>query len=59
MQGICFVGLTLGEILCQAGQTDEGMITLKRSLEGFQQLGMVEMARQVKNIIVALTQADL
>jgi hypothetical protein len=39
LDGICFVGLDLGWILCGGGQKEEGVKILKRSRDGFIQLG--------------------
>jgi len=51
LDGICVVGCTLGQLLCAAGETDEGLTILRRSREGFLKLGQAELAKQVANLI--------
>ena len=51
LDGICFVGLFLGQLLCGAGNTEEGLDILKRSREGFEKLGQNELAAQAEKII--------
>ncbi|MBK8090927.1 MAG: CHAT domain-containing protein [Verrucomicrobiaceae bacterium] len=39
LDGISFVGLDLGRLLCAAGEQQKGLAILERSLAGFQKLG--------------------
>jgi len=51
LDGICFVGLDLGQLLCAAGQKEDGLKILARSRDGFQQLGQEELVRRVAGLI--------
>ena len=51
LDGICFVGMDLGGLLCQANQKEEGLRILERSQEGFEKLGQNELSEQVKELI--------
>jgi tetratricopeptide (TPR) repeat protein len=51
MDGICFVGLDLGQLLCAAGQREEGLAVLERSLAGFQKLGWAREIAQTEAIL--------
>ena len=51
LDGIAYVGLDLGLLLCQAGKADQGIPILQRSLEGFRHLGQEAMAGHVQAII--------
>ncbi len=51
LDGICFVGLDLGQLLCAAGQRDEGLQILSRSRDGFRHLGWTQLAEQVESLI--------
>ena len=51
LDGICVVGVSLGQLMCMGGQRDEGLEVLKRSQEGFTKLGQGEMARQTQELI--------
>ena len=51
LDGICFVGVTYGQLLCQSGNTEQGLIILKRSKDGFIKLGQIDYARQIENLI--------
>jgi hypothetical protein len=51
LDGICYVGLDFGQLLCAAGQREEGLAVLERSRDGFAQLGRSEKARYVQSII--------
>ncbi len=51
LDGICFVGLDFGQLLCGAGHKTEGIEILNRSMEGFSQLGQLNLARQVAGLI--------
>jgi tetratricopeptide (TPR) repeat protein len=56
LEGICFVGLDLGELHCRNGQTKTGIEILKRSQEGFNEMGQDEKARKVEQIIKRIQQ---
>jgi tetratricopeptide (TPR) repeat protein len=56
LDGICIVGLDLGQLLCRAGQHDDGMAILKRSRNGFQQLGRTDAARHTQALIDKFSQ---
>ena len=47
------IGLVLGKLLCQSGQTKEGIPILQHSLEGFTRLGQTRSATQVAELIDA------
>jgi tetratricopeptide (TPR) repeat protein len=51
LDGICVLGLDLGRLLCQAGQTEQGLEILKSSHSGFLKLGQPAMAEQVGQMI--------
>ncbi|KPA10814.1 hypothetical protein MHK_008980, partial [Candidatus Magnetomorum sp. HK-1] len=51
LDGICFIGLQLGQLLCYFNQTEEGLAILKRSKEGFIQLQQPQMAQQIDEIM--------
>ena len=51
LEGICVVGLDLGQLLCGGGQQEQGLSILKRSQEGFTQLGQEQMADHVQRLI--------
>lgn len=51
LDGICMVGLDLGQLLCMAGQRDEGLQVLARSRDGFLKLGQPDMARQTQELM--------
>ncbi|KPA13511.1 hypothetical protein MHK_006282, partial [Candidatus Magnetomorum sp. HK-1] len=51
LDGVCHVGLQLGQLLCHFNQTEEGLAILKRSKEGFIQLQQPQMAQQVDEIM--------
>jgi tetratricopeptide (TPR) repeat protein len=48
---LCYVGMYLGHLLCQADQKEDGIRILRRSEEGFLKLGWDHQARQVEEII--------
>jgi tetratricopeptide (TPR) repeat protein len=56
LDGICFVGLDLGQLLCAAGQRQEGIAILIRSRDGFVKLGRPEEAQQVQALLDKFTQ---
>jgi hypothetical protein len=45
------VGLYLGQLLCQKGQTREGLMILEKSREGFKKLGQKEYEEQAQELI--------
>ena len=51
LDGICWVGLDLGQMLCAAGQQEEGLKILQRSLDGFKTLGQEQYVQHVQAII--------
>jgi len=51
LDGICYVGLDLGQLLCQANQKEKGIEILERSRDGFRKLGQTQMADYVQQII--------
>ena len=51
LDGICFVGLDLGQLLCAAGQREEGLAILQRSLAGFQKLGRAREMLQTEAVL--------
>jgi len=51
LDGICMVGLSLGQLLCMAGQKEEGLKLLRRSASGFRQLGWPNYPEQVEALI--------
>ncbi|NIM11663.1 MAG: tetratricopeptide repeat protein, partial [Candidatus Aminicenantes bacterium] len=55
LDGICFVGLYLGQLLCKAGQTEQGLKILERSRDGFRKLGWKEDAAQAQELIERFT----
>lgn len=51
LDGICHVGISLGQLLCMGGQREPGLQVLTRSRDGFQQLGQPTMAQQVQQLL--------
>ena len=51
LDGIAFVGMDLGNLLCKAGHKDQGLEILHRSKDGFKKLGQEELALSVEEII--------
>lgn len=51
LEGISFVGLDLGTLLCHAGNAKDGLEILDRSREGFKKLGMKDMLTHVEQAI--------
>jgi len=51
LDGICYVGLDLGQLLCAAGQPEAGRGILTRSREGFRKLGQAEMVNLAQALI--------
>jgi hypothetical protein len=56
LDGICMVGLDLGQLLCMAGQREQGLAILTRSRDGFLKLGRPQMAQQTQSLIDRLAQ---
>ena len=54
LDGICFVGVDLGQLLFAAGQLDEGRQVLARSRDGFVRLGLPDLAQKTQDVIDAL-----
>jgi tetratricopeptide (TPR) repeat protein len=51
LDGICVIGLDLGQLLCYAGRVDEEQEVLTRSREGFLRLGWTGMAERAEALI--------
>ena len=51
LDGICMVGLSLGQLLCMAGQREAGLAILTRSRDGFVKLGQSRMAQQTQGLM--------
>jgi len=51
IDGICYVGVDLGMLLCQANQKKEGLTILEKSREGFEKMGQIELSSQIHDII--------
>jgi tetratricopeptide (TPR) repeat protein len=51
LDGICIVGLDLGQFLCATGQREEGLAKLQRSLVGFQKLGWAQQIAQTEAML--------
>jgi len=54
LDGICWVGLDLGQLLYAAGQREEGLLVLRRSRDGFRRLGQEALAQQVEGLITTV-----
>jgi tetratricopeptide (TPR) repeat protein len=57
LDGICFVGLSLGQLLCMAGQREQGLAILTRSRDGFFKLGQARLGQEVEALIQQLPKA--
>ena len=55
LDGIIYVGLDLGQLLCAGGENEEGMAILSRSRDGFRKLGQEGQARQVQALLDSLS----
>ena len=55
LDGIIYVGLDLGQLLCAGGAKEEGMAILSRSRDGFRKLGQEALARQVQALLDSLS----
>jgi hypothetical protein len=51
LDGICWVGLDLGQLLCRCGRGKEGKELFKGSEEGFLKLGRADLAEQVRKLL--------
>ena len=51
LDGICWVGIDLGKLLCSAGNTETGLEILERSRSGFLKLGQEHMAQQTQQLM--------
>ena len=56
LDGICAVGMVLGQFLCAMGKRDEGMKVLTRSRDGFLKLGQGQEAQQTQELLDKLSQ---
>jgi hypothetical protein len=50
-------GLDLGQLLCRAGQREQGLQMLTRSRDGFAKLGLQDHAKQTEAIIAHFSQS--
>ena len=55
LDGICAVGLDLGQLLCAQGEAEKGMEILTRSRDGFRKLGWQEHAERAEKLIQSLS----
>ncbi len=51
LDGICFVWLDLGQVMCHGGMKEEGLVILNRSKDGFQKMGMGQYVELVQGVI--------
>lgn len=51
LEGISMVGHDLGRLLCETGQLDQGRQILRRSLDGYRDLGQLRNSEQVENLL--------
>jgi hypothetical protein len=51
LDGICFVGLDYGQLLCSMGEDERGVEILRRSEEGFRRLGREDLADLAREAI--------
>jgi len=51
LEGICYVGLDLGKLLCSAGHTEQGRPILTRSRDGFLQLAQPQNAEYAQSML--------
>lgn len=56
LDGICFVGLDFGRLLCAAGNREQGLKILHRSCDGFAKLDRQDMAQQAKDLMDRFSQ---
>ena len=55
LDGIAWVGIDLGQLLCMADQVERGLAILNRSLEGFQKLQRADYVQQVQQLIAHIS----
>ena len=46
LDGICAIGMDLGQLLCMAGHAEQGLAVLERSRQGFERMGWTAQANQ-------------
>lgn len=51
LDGTCYVGSLLGQLLCMGGNSEEGIEILQRSKDGFAKLGRSEEAFEIGRMI--------
>jgi len=51
LDGIVFVGATYGQLQLAFGERDAGLVTLERSREGAERLGLTDVARQLAQLL--------
>ena len=52
LDGICFVGLDIGRLLYSVGEKNKGRELLERSRAGFLKLDLVELAKEVEDLLL-------
>ncbi len=55
LDGICMVGIDLGQLLCISGNTETGLEILERSRSGFLKLGQENLAQQTQQLMDMIT----
>lgn len=55
LEGVCFVGAALGQVLVATGQPDDARVVLERSRDGFVKLGLPDLAAQVQALLDRLS----
>jgi tetratricopeptide (TPR) repeat protein len=58
LDGICAVGLALGQALAMAGEHDRARAILQRSLDGFRRLGESAHAQEIARLLAQMEQGD-
>lgn len=58
LDGICMVGLHLGQLLYLSGNKEEGRKILQRSHDGFLKLGWKDLAGRARQILVGPGKAE-
>ena len=56
LEGICVIGMTLGQLLIATDRRDEGLAVLRRSEEGFRRMQRHSEADEVAALIARLGQ---
>ena len=51
LDGICWVGIDLGQLLCISGNTESRLKILEQSRTGFRKLGQENLAQQTKQLM--------